>query len=98
MSSHHDSEEMRTQVQSLALLSGLRIQCCPQLWCRLQIQLGSCVAVAVVEACNYSSDWTPSLETSICHGCGPKRQKGKKKKKEEKKRKQDHMSKHSPQQ
>ena len=32
----------------LALLSGLRIQCCRELWCRSQIQLGSSVALAVV--------------------------------------------------
>ena len=32
---------MRTQFQSLALLIGLRIQCCHELWCRLQIWLGS---------------------------------------------------------
>ena len=38
---------MRTQVRSLALLRGLRIRRCPELWCRSQIQLGSCVAVAV---------------------------------------------------
>ena len=38
---------MRTQVQSLASLSGLRIWHCPELWCRLQMQLGSCVAVAL---------------------------------------------------
>ena len=25
---------MRTQLRSLALLSGLRIQCCRELWCR----------------------------------------------------------------
>ena len=31
------------------------------------------VAVAVGEAIGYSSDWTPSLETSICHGYGPKK-------------------------
>ncbi len=37
----------RIQVQSLALLSGLKIQCCCELWCRSQMQLGSCVAVAV---------------------------------------------------
>ena len=30
---------MRMQVRSLALFSGLRIQCCCELWCRLQIQL-----------------------------------------------------------
>ena len=29
------------------LLSGLRIQCCRELWCRLQTQLGSGMAVAV---------------------------------------------------
>ena len=38
---------MRTQVQSLALLSGLRIWHCCELWCRLQMWLGSGVAVAV---------------------------------------------------
>ena len=38
---------MRTQVQSLALLSGLRIHCCLELWCRSQMWLGSHVAVAV---------------------------------------------------
>ena len=30
---------MRTQVQSLASLSGLRIQCCRELWLRLQTWL-----------------------------------------------------------
>ena len=29
---------MRLWVQSLALISGLRIQCCHELWCRLQTQ------------------------------------------------------------
>ena len=55
---------MRTQVGSLTSLSGLRIQHCPELWCRLQMQLGSSVAVAVVQAGSYNSDWTPSLGTS----------------------------------
>ena len=32
---------MRLQVQSLVLLSGLRIQRCHELWCRSQTQLGS---------------------------------------------------------
>ena len=41
---------MRLQVRSLALLSGLRIQCCHELWCRLQIWLGSDVAVAMAMA------------------------------------------------
>ena len=35
------------QVRSLALLRGLRIQCCRELWCRLQTRLGSCAAVAL---------------------------------------------------
>ena len=34
-------------VQSLALLSGLRIRCCSEVCCRLQMQLGSGIAVAV---------------------------------------------------
>ena len=38
---------MRLKVQSLALLSGLRTQHCPELWSRLQMQFGSCVAVAL---------------------------------------------------
>ena len=56
---------MRLRVRSLALLHGLRIQCCRELWGRLQMRLGSHVAVAVVWAGGYSSDSTPSLETSI---------------------------------
>ena len=36
------------QVGSLALLSGLRIRCCHELWCRPQAWLRSCVGVAVV--------------------------------------------------
>ena len=53
----------RTQVQSLAVLSGLRIQLCPytlrytplhhphpELWCRLQMHLGSSIAVAMTVA------------------------------------------------
>ena len=39
---------MRFRVRSLALLSGLSIRCCHELWCRLQTRLGSGVAVAVV--------------------------------------------------
>ena len=39
---------MKMRVQSLVLLSGLRIWHCQELWCRLEMWLGSCVAVAVV--------------------------------------------------
>ena len=38
----------RKQVQSLALLSELRIWHCHELWCRSQTRLGSGIAVAVV--------------------------------------------------
>ena len=67
---------MRLWVLSLALLTGLRIWHCRELWSRLQTWLGSCVAVAVVQAGGYSSDSTPSLGTFICHRKQPqKRQK-----------------------
>ena len=59
---------MRTWVQSLALLSGLRIWRCLELWCRSQTQLGSCIAVA--GSCSASS--TPGLGTSRFGG-GSKR-------------------------
>ena len=71
----------RLQVESLALLSGLKIRCCHELWCRSQTRLGSWVAVALAQTDNYSSDLTPSLGTSIWHGCGPKKDKGPKKNK-----------------
>ena len=47
---------MRLWIPSLASSSGLRIQCCRELWCRLQTQLGSGIAVALVQAGSYSSD------------------------------------------
>ena len=62
---------MRTQVQSLALFSELRIWCCCELWCRSPKQLRSGISEA--QAGSYSSDLTPSLETSICCGCSPKK-------------------------
>ena len=67
-------------VPSLALLSGLKIQRCRELWCRLQTQLGSRVAMALAWNGGYSSDSTPSLGSSICHRSSPKKwQKDKKK-------------------
>ena len=38
---------MRLRVRSLALLIGLRIRHCCELWCRLPTWLGSCIAVAL---------------------------------------------------
>ena len=70
---------MRFRVGSLASLSGCRIRHCRELWCRLQTRLGSGVAVAVVQASSWNSDSNPSLGTSICRGCGPKKQKNKEK-------------------
>ena len=42
------SESSDWWVRPLASLSGLRMRCCRELWCRLQTWLGSPVAVAVV--------------------------------------------------
>ena len=72
---------MRMRAGSLASLSELRIRHCCELWCRSQMWPGSYMAVAVAVAGGYSSDLNPSLETSICHGYGPKKTKKKKKKK-----------------
>ena len=68
---------MRIQVWFLASLRGLRIWCCCELWCRLQMWLGPGIAVAVVWAGGYSSDSTPCLGTYICCGCDPKKRKKK---------------------
>ena len=72
---------MKMQVQSLALLSGLRIWHCCKLWCRSKMWLRSQNAVAVSLASNCSSNSTPSLWPSMCCRCGPKEKKKKKKKK-----------------
>ena len=53
-----------------ASLSGSRIWCCCELWCRLQMWLGTGIAVA--GSCSFDS--APSLGTSICCSCGPKKQ------------------------
>ena len=72
---------MRMWVQSLALLSGLRILHFCELWCRSQMQLGSYITVAVDPALLWQcrlgvSDLTPSLGTSICgRSCGLKKEK-----------------------
>ena len=59
---------LRLWVRSLTLLSGLRIQHCCELWCRSQMQLRSCVAVAGVQARGYSLDLTPNLGTPYAAG------------------------------
>ena len=70
------------------LIPGLTlVGCCHELWCRLQTWLRSHVAMAVAEASSYSSAWTPSLGTSIYHGCSPKKKKKKRQVKEKKRKK-----------
>ena len=71
---------IRTLVQSLAFLSGLRIWHCRDLQCRLQTWLGLPIAMAVAEAESYSSNSTPSLGTSICPKKNPNQNKTRKKK------------------
>ena len=75
---------MRMWVQSLALLSGLRIRHCCELWCRSRSQmwLRAHVAVAVVQASSDSSDLTLSLGISVCPEHGPKKHTHKKTKKQ----------------
>ena len=60
-------------VWSLASISGLKIWHWHKLQHRLQRQLGSGIAVAVAYTSRYSSDSTPSLETSKCCERGPKK-------------------------
>ena len=67
---------IRMWVRSLASLTGWVIGRCRELWCRLQMRLGSCIAVTVAQVGGYSSDQTPSLGTSTCHGSSS--EKGKK--------------------
>ena len=85
---------MRLRVRSLALLSGLKIWRCRELWCRLQTRLGSGVAVALVLAGVGAATapirplaWEPPYAT----GAALKRQK-KKKRFKKKKKKQNMLS------
>ena len=49
----------------------------------MQTRLRSGIAVAVAVDGSYSSDWSPSLGTSICHRCGHKKTKRQKKRERE---------------
>ena len=72
------------QVQSLAALRGVRIWRCRELWGGSWTPLGTCVAVAVVEAGSCSSYLTSGLRMSCAAGAARKRKKKKKKKKKTK--------------
>ena len=68
---------VRMWVQSLASLSGLSTWHCPELWYRLQMQLGSGIAAVVKWASSCSADLTPSMGTVIWHRYSTKKQKKK---------------------
>ena len=73
---------MRMQVQSLALLSGLRIQHCPKLQCRSQMWLESGVAAVVASVGNCS--WLQKfLAQELLYATRVSRKKKKKKKKKD---------------
>ena len=68
---------MSLQVQSLALLSGLRIWRCWELWCGLHTHLGSGIAVAVVWLAAVAPIWPPSWELLYAAGVIPSKKKKK---------------------
>ena len=73
-----DTASIPEDVSSIpGLVSGLRIQHCCELWCRLKMHLGSHVALAVAQACSYSSDLTHSLGISMCCRYSPEKEKKK---------------------
>ena len=71
---------MRLQVRSLPLLSGLPIRHCRELWCRSQMRLGSCVAVAVALASSLAPIWPLAWEPLYAVGAALERQKDKRQK------------------
>ena len=73
-------------IQSLALITGSRIQCC-QRSVYISMQLGSSIAVAVVQASSCSSNLTPSLELPYATKVALKKKKKKKTKRLRNKRK-----------
>ena len=80
-SSHCGAEEMNPtnmhkdggSIPGLTQWVGIH-HCC-DLWCMSQMRLGSRVAVVQARSCSFDS--IPSLGTSVCQGCSPKKQKKK---------------------
>ena len=64
---------MRMQVRSLALLVVLRILLCRELWCRSQMQLGSCVAVAVCRPAAAALIWSLAWKLPYAGGAAHKK-------------------------
>ena len=65
----------RMQVRFLALLSGLRIWRCCELWCRFQTQLGSCIAWLWSRLAAVAPIWPLAWELPDAVGAAPKSQK-----------------------
>ena len=63
---------MRFHVRSLASLSGLRIRCCWELWCRSKTRLGSCIAVALCRPAAVASIWLLAWEPPYAAGAALK--------------------------
>ena len=79
--------DLTSILEDVAMLIGWGIQHCCELWYRSQMRLGShvAVAVAVVKASSYRFNLTPSLGTSICCWCSPKKAKKKQQQQQQKK-------------
>ena len=75
---------MRMQVQSLASLSGLRIQHFSELWCGLQMKLGLCPAMAVTKPAAAALIQLLAWEPPFAECVALKKQKKKGRKKKEK--------------
>ena len=80
-------ETMRLRVRSLASFSGLRIWRCRERWCRSQMWLGSCIAVAIVYRPAATALIRP-LAWELPYAAGAAL-KSKKKRKKERKRKKE---------
>ena len=70
---------VRMRAPFLASLSGSRIRRCRELQCRLKMQVGSGISVAVAQVYSCSSHSSPSLGTSMCCRCGHRKKRKKKK-------------------
>ena len=60
------------------LAQWIGIWCCCELWCRSQMRLGFCIALAMTQTGSCSSNSTPGLGAFICCRFSPKKQKTKK--------------------
>ena len=73
---------MRIRVQSLASITGLRIQCCWELWCRLQMRLDPTLLWLWRRAAATALTEPLAWEPPYAIGAARKRQKNKKIKRE----------------